>query len=311
VTEDVSLEGAAHIASCDSPPISPVKIHAIDTSMPLIDDAAATAAETPTEKPLETGGIPSMTRSSTKASRAGSSSIRSIGTRISSRLSQSLRHVNSVLSATNSWTSDLAYTSSFSTGRVSSIKRQSSIGYEFMNWDNLEDTLTFSDEAIHCPEISLDWRPCCNYFGEMPALGTECATCGTKEVHHLARSKKGSEITSMDIDRFGNTTLHHAAAAGNLSSIAQFLKTYGSIPKTQPFSRNTSGETFLHVLRFNDPSNFETFLEILKCAVLLGFSFSTRDDYGRNITQKFLGYARDWYIDVNQLREAQEILEAK
>lgn len=264
------------------------------------------------------GSTPQLSRSGTGATDNGGASVRSLSTRISSRLSRSLHHVNSVLSATNSWASGLAYTSSFSTsGRRSSTKTRSS-GWEneFLNWDKLEESAPgLADKAVHCPETSLQSRPCCNYFAQIPSPGAECLICGTKEAHSLARLSKTQNPTyvmsSLDIDRFGNTTLHHAAAAGNLPVVEKFLKTFGRIPKAEPFSRNSSGETFLHVLRFDDPKDVGCYLEILRSAKSLGFSFATFDDHGMSIPMKLLGFAGDWEVDVVDLMMLQEILQTQ
>ncbi|KAE8442684.1 hypothetical protein EG329_002929 [Mollisiaceae sp. DMI_Dod_QoI] len=311
--DDVNFERVTDVVDCNPSRHSPVRINLLGTNP--IDDPTAVPIEDFTEESSKPDKNPGMTRSSTRGSDTGGASIKSISTRISSQLSRSLRHANSVLSATNSWTSGLAYTSSISTGRFSSTKGRSLVGHEFVNWDKLEDVSATSNGIFHCPEISLEWRPCCDYFVQMPALGLECATCGTKEVHYLAREVELNNISSLDGDRFGNTTLHHAAAAGNLLGIIRFLKTFGPIPNTNPFSRNTSGETFLHVIRFNHRfshfANFESFLEILRCTRSLGFSFSTRDDRGMTVTQAFLVYAGDFKFDKELLREAQRILEPK
>ncbi|KUJ23873.1 ankyrin [Mollisia scopiformis] len=309
LSDNVAQKAHVNIADLSIPVAIWGEIETFSQSTNSIDETTVAPEEALAQELPKTDNTPVVSRSSTRASRMSGTSNQGIGNRVSSRVSRSLRHANSLMSATNSWISGLTHMSSTSTGRRSTLS-QSTTGNEFVNWDGLEHS-PFSDERLHCPEISFQKRPCCQYFAQIPAPGIECSTCGTKEVHYRARSEEDYIIASMDVDKFGNTPLHHAAAVGNLSGIVRFLETYGKVSKTQSFSRNTSGETFMHVLRLSKSEDFDKFLDLLRLvdSHTSTFSFSMIDYHGRTVTRAFLSYAADWMVDADKVCQAQHILE--
>lgn len=72
------------------------------------------------------------------------------------------------------------------------------------------------------------------------------------------------------IDRFGNTPLHYAAAAGNTENMLQ-LMVFSNIVRGPV--RKAFGETFMHILHLDGCERFAEFLEILKRAEQLGIPF--------------------------------------
>jgi hypothetical protein len=133
-----------------------------------------------------------------------------------------------------------------------------------------------------------------------------CNTCGYNGMFHLARHKQIHLFDRGAQDRFGNTALHHAMAAGNLEGVKVWLSSAAHSSNVDLSHRNTSGETFLHVCRLRKPRDFITYVEILKAAVKRGFDFNTRDFSGRTIAQRFHELTNEWDIILDHL----QILEA-
>lgn len=65
--------------------------------------------------------------------RSSGISIRTMSTRLSSRMSRSLRHINSVFSASNSWRSSLISASTMSSGRLESTTNVSNSRHDLIN----------------------------------------------------------------------------------------------------------------------------------------------------------------------------------
>jgi ankyrin repeat protein len=105
-------------------------------------------------------------------------------------------------------------------------------------------------------------------------------------------------------DRFGNTALHHAAAAQNFEAVLLLLEI--GVP---PDLLNTSGQTFLHLLDAH--RDVGQYIEILRH--LMGqsrpFPFRWRDNDGLSVAQAFLLSTRHAHeISVEQLLEVHSIL---
>jgi ankyrin repeat protein len=157
-------------------------------------------------------------------------------------------------------------------------------------------------------------RPCCGRFKEIPYTQTigKCNVCGYNGKFQLARHVKIRLSDSGAQDRFGNTALHHAMAAGNLWGIKVWMDDTEHSSNVDLSHRNTSGETFLHVCRIQKSEQFITYTEILKTVAQRGFDFSIRDQSGRTIAQRLHELTDEWdKIDENQLLEAGTIFRMK
>ena len=158
---------------------------------------------------------------------------------------------------------------------------------EHRTWDELVDETKFTSTSREHTEddtISLKPRPCCMFFEQDEEKRTLCKVCGFSEAHALARnswSDDGSVINCSVVDRFGNTPLHHAAAAGNLKRVTQLMELTANI-----HIQNTSGETFLHILELEEVDSVEL-NEVLCKAKDLVFDFSTKDYRGNIVVTRF------------------------
>jgi ankyrin repeat protein len=232
----------------------------------------------------------------------GSKTARSISDRMS-RLSRSFSDVESVLSTTNSWRSSLIYAMSVGSGQ-DHLTRD-----EYLSWDALVDESRFASKSRNRPEMeakSLRTRPCCEFFENDLTKRTKCNVCGFSEMHQLARtsmSDDGGLINASSIDRFGNTPLHHAAAAGNSGRVIQLMLSAG-----QPPVQNTSGETYLHVLDLGVNDRFSEYIEILTRASSLGFDFSIRDYNCETAASKLREVVLHWNLDSQQHDEIARVL---
>jgi hypothetical protein len=256
---------------------------------------------------------PGITRSNSRASSIGGATIRTMSTRISSRLSHSLRHVNSVLSASNSFRSSLVYAASISSGRLSSTSEVPWSRDELNAWNEFVDESALASETIPRPDVdakSLYNRPCCGFWKSMPSPETRlpCRTCGYSREHYQARYGSMALIDCSTTDKFGNTPLHHAAAEGNATIIHSSILSNGVISLSKLSHRNTSGETFLHVFRLLKPSDFAEYLKILRVASSQGFQFTTCDYNGRRISQRLHELTDDWGAVRPHLKDVGEIL---
>lgn len=256
----------------------------------------------PEQGPVSRG--PSM-RSSTSLA-----SVKTLSTRLSSRLS-SLRHVASVVSSI-SWRSSILYAPSGSSGRLSNRSHVPWTRDDFKSWNEFVDvSMVEASSSGPLPaedEKSLYTRPCCN-FGLQPdnrsgSLETNipCVSCGFSIMQRIARFDHTQERTSMnasEVDLFGNTPLHHAAAAGNTTRVLE-LMSISDRPSQTNSQQNTCGETFLHVLRLRGSSHFVEYERILRKASNLGFPFRIVDHGGRSITDRLPELLGFW--DISQLK---------
>ncbi|KAM3071166.1 hypothetical protein ACMFMG_008760 [Clarireedia jacksonii] len=250
--------------------------------------------------PLSTAGDISQTRvsdqqkSNPPTHRVSNASFKTMSTRISSGIFRASRHVNSVLSMTNSVRSSLVSAMSISS-RGSSISRNVSM-YDMEQWirDMIVDEAVIQPTPIGTSSMStcmrsLHQRPCCK-FNLSDIFGvSKCELCGFTAIHELFRNQCGSEGLLGDIttrDTFGNTPLHHAAAAGNVKRIENVLKVITASDVPLLALRNTSGETFLHVVvkpvdLFS--SSYPAYREIRD-----QFKVDMRDFHGRSVTDRML-----------------------
>ncbi|KAG9241479.1 hypothetical protein BJ878DRAFT_428047 [Calycina marina] len=222
--------------------------------------------------------------------RRTSETMRRVPASIHSKISHCLSHIESVISTTNSWRSSLLDAMSFSTASEGGSTRGCDMSLtreEYRTWDELIDESHFSKSANSSTDedaISLRTRPCCEFFENDVEKRVLCKVCGFSEAHSLARSSMSDDPGLIDVavvDRFANTPLHHAAAAANLGRVVQLMKLVSSI-----HARNTSGQTFLHVLERGDNSQSE-FDEVLRIADSLLFDFSAKDYMGNMVSQRY------------------------
>jgi ankyrin repeat protein len=171
-------------------------------------------------------------------------------------------------------------------------------------WDELVD----ESRLESLPEIkpryewnSLHNRPCCGLDEVLSRRDTTssfwqpdggvCSQCGFSKVHFLVRDRRpylGSwkVILRDDLDvedYFGNTTLHHLAA--NLRSTPDLIALIREGANIH--AKNTSGETFMHVLRYEFWVYGDPFVSLLKMLESQAFDFDHRDYHGRSILQAF------------------------
>ena len=171
---------------------------------------------------------------------------------------------------------------------------------EYRTWDELVDESKFtSSSPKHTEEdaISLKSRPCCMFFENDEEKRFLCKVCGFSEAHALARnswSDDGTIINCAVVDRFGNTPLHHAAAAGNLKRVTQLMELAADI-----HVQNTCGETFLHVMELETIDEVELD-EVLRKATDLVFDFATKDYRGNVVVTRLQYLARFDWNETNQ-----------
>jgi hypothetical protein len=114
-------------------------------------------------------------------------------------------------------------------------------------------------------------------------------------------------------DSLGNTKLHYAAASGVVNlDLIRLLIDHG----VDVAARNSSGETFMHVLQtkqFIESHTLPGYLVLLRFLSNLNFPFSQRDFHGRTIAHSFSKYGwalsfRRFNCSSSQLREVLKIL---
>lgn len=124
------------------------------------------------------------------------------------------------------------------------------------------------------------WRICCRRHAET------CPCCGSLQIHRTIAAGLGSAEklscfhTINDPDGFGHTPLHYAAQLGE-SGVGSFLD-HLIQAGANTSSRNTKGQTFLHILfsisEFDDlPRHFD----LLRYLSSSGFAFHVRDYHGQ------------------------------
>ncbi|KAF4628003.1 hypothetical protein G7Y89_g10147 [Cudoniella acicularis] len=244
---------------------------------------------------------------------------------------QVVEHINSVIrySSSNSWRSSIISIASSCKSRGSSLRNRESGSEDGRNstvstdlplsakeqksWDDLVDESNLTPSARSRPtyqEISLESRPCCQLVCQSIEHG--CNKCGFSIVHSEARrwvelinDGTGSVIFPLYVpvtDRFGNTPLHFAAASNCVSTAA--LKEM-IMSGAKPNCRNSSGETFMHVLNVPqlqlDDINY--FIDLLRFLETHDFIFESRDYHGRTIAHKFFQGAKLWEINLRNLEE--------
>ncbi|KUJ23968.1 uncharacterized protein LY89DRAFT_679232, partial [Mollisia scopiformis] len=149
---------------------------------------------------------------------------------------------------------------------------------------------------------SLHHRPCCSFF-EGQSLTPEnktCHECGYSQAHHLARFSLSDDLDLIDTrlqDAFGNTPLHHAAAAGNTLRVIQLMSMAGRILTPGLHHRNADGQTYLHVLRIENPQDFPDLMTILQHAKEQGVRLSERDHSGSTVKMKLQQLVLDCNFD--------------
>ncbi|KAH6663792.1 hypothetical protein B0J14DRAFT_252888 [Halenospora varia] len=249
----------------------------------------------------------SSTRSMKSTSSGSIMSVRSLGQRAVSKLGRSLSHVGSVLSLTNSYRSNLLFARSIGSDQRSIADDTHLSPDEFHSWSELVEEPMFNDTEAQaeCEQISLRDRPCCN-FNPVDRI---CEVCGFSGMHRAARISDnivGLEVENAKNDRFGNTVLHYATAAGNTLQINRLL-----LKPELLTARNTSGETFLHVLNLNHMPpclRLQGYIEVLKKVSKSSFDFMTRDYKGVTVEEKLQMLTNDWNVDILKKQEINHLI---
>jgi hypothetical protein len=179
-------------------------------------------------------------------------------------------------------------------------------------WDVLVDesrleSLPEIEPRYEC--ISLGYRPCCKLVQVLSKRDPTssfwqpdshvCSQCGFSNVHYLVRHRRPCLVSKIDKpifswkailgddldveDYFGNTALHHLAAdLRSTPDLIILIREGANIHAT-----NTSGETFMHVLRYKFGFHVDSLVPLLKMLESQAFDFDHRDYHGRNILQAF------------------------
>jgi len=139
---------------------------------------------------------------------------------------------------------------------------------------------------------SLTQRSCCDF------IRFPCNLCGFDEPHYWARLPNSwavnipGLVSMSKCDFFGNTAFHHAAACGIARLEQNGMIAMLSLDNAR--ARNSSGETFLHVLELHKFDGSEStgyergqnFLKLLDRLDIINFPFNLRDFHGRTICQR-------------------------
>ncbi|TGO25488.1 hypothetical protein BPAE_0079g00350 [Botrytis paeoniae] len=162
-----------------------------------------------------------------------------------------IRHLSSVLSATDSEFSSFGVASGYEHD-TSSLGKFSLTAKERDAWEMAIDEEALDSICLPTcisPVASLLNRPCCGLSllnQGVGGRGDMCEICGFMVIHEFARNGRMIVSDIISEDHFGNTTLHHAAAAGNIEYIQRIMSTIKSSDTSLLKHRNSSGKMFLH-----------------------------------------------------------------
>jgi len=178
-------------------------------------------------------------------------------------------------------------------------------------WNELidESSLTVPlRERPHFHNISLVARSCCDLnllvSKKNPTSsfwqpdGLTCSVCGFSVIHSYTRKLVGEpdikelpQVSIDAVDNFGNTPLHFLSSSGRCTwiEIISLINRGANV-----HAKNTSGETFLHVLKLPKwvPSiswsdcvrkTYESFDQLVELLEIRNFSFQQRDYHGRSL----------------------------
>jgi ankyrin repeat protein len=177
---------------------------------------------------------------------------------------------------------------------------------EQMVWDELIDDshlmATSPDPPVY-HHTSLVKRSCCKLKLGTEPIGLEaesgggvpCRLCGFALAHLWATQSLWCSIDSRNVsrgdvnkrDNFNNTPLHFFAASGN-ATFSGLVSMFGLGANVHV--KNTSGETFMHVLNlasFDHAHALEDYLRLVRQLLDMGFNFQQRDYHGRTIPHVF------------------------
>lgn len=253
----------------------------------------------------------SIARFSRQLSTRSQSCVRHVSSVWRASLSESFRSsisIRSITSLRSSWRSVNSTRSKLSEAEAANKLAQSFSKMEQDLWTELVDETrllpTSPPRPIfgHSGDLSLTHRSCCLLFDRS---GSEacCGYCGFAPIH--AWTRKGTRLDGYPLtgiikninqsDSFGNTPLHYAAASGNatLASILSMIERGADFK-----AKNTSGETFMHVLDFRNfdlgyGGKMPEYVSLLRGLKNLGFPFWARDVHGRTVAHSAL---LDWDI---------------
>lgn len=160
------------------------------------------------------------------------------------------------------------------------------------------------DRWPYFSQTSLSNRQCCENRPHFCSCGYAYAhfyasignfeVLGTAEAPHINQR-----------DRFNNTPLHYAAAAGMWG----FLPIQLMIEKgADEHATNTFGETFLHVLELRGLKSFESYVNLLKFLSNRQFPFSRRNLRGQTVCHTLLKLPFTPAVTLRSLKEAFSIM---
>lgn len=264
--------------------------------------------------------IASVLRSSGTLSRR--SSLLSMISLASSKISGKLSSNQSLSSSGDIGTKTTSQNRTFLLGKTSQRSAKVSLAlrpHEQRVWDDLidESQLAQPSRVIPSyPEISLLERGCCR----MKAFPS-CERCGFSDVHLWAITTVKDPQAQVpfptsfspefvhDTDHFGNRPLHFVAANATGSSTVWRTIRWLIYKNANIRARNTSGETFMHVLHPERLRDTREYLELLQLLAEHEFPFSQRDCHGQTVADLFFASANpkktsmeEWNVIFSQLK---------
>lgn len=254
---------------------------------------------------------PSKTMWSFTESQGGRASMTTVSSRLSSRSSIAGYHVRSILALStrssqisSARSSACAWLrSNYSSGLPTGSEPQR-VSIEGTNPGSDTDKILVHEAELDLAPSSFSHlsrlhkgsvyvRPCCSYFEyvDLQLHPGSCTVCGNNRIFCEARICEWifpDEMADLGAhDNFGNTVFHFAASAGNLSNEDAWKDAIARCTLQVLSHRNTSGETFLHVLHTDELKHFVTCLQILRAVANRGFDLSIQDNSGCTISRNF------------------------
>lgn len=260
------------------------------------------------------------------------SSLKSLTSRLSTSSSSYIYHIHNVMrlsfsSYSNSLNTSLSWRSSWTSATTKSSKRpelrdgfsilpsrllksEQEVWNEIIDDSQFDVTTSLAARPAYL-SIAPSQRSCCIYDASRKPEDHFCKKCGSSCFHALAAGAQLSDtwlVTGLcpcfrmvdinDKDNFGNTLLHYAAASG----FATRQSLVDAISKgVDILAKNTSGETFMHVLKIDEFVGGRTsagifdYLLLVRYLELFRFPFSGRDCHGRTIAHIHLKYS--WLVE--------------
>lgn len=146
--------------------------------------------------------------------------------------------------------------------------------------DFLSLDIYIQQQLCHAPRVAHTQRRCL-CFGQFDTYISRWVTMHglTSVAHHLLEAGLTRSYVT-DCDSSGHTVLHFLAARGSLETLFHALQTDICNPILN--SRNTGGQTFLHVIRRGEMRKLDLLCRLLRLLSTRAFNIYARDVYGRN-----------------------------